>query len=618
MIIRHVEFEEVAKSSFKRLVEYLTDSQQKESRIGSVCMSNCYAETIEDAITEVELTQSINTRSKADKTYHLLVSFQNGEKPSDDVLRDIEEKICTELGFKGHQRISVVHDDTDNYHMHIAINKINKDTFKIHEPFRAYDKMAQVAVEMEQKHNLLKDNHDTKKTLAQGKAASMEAHTGQESLLTYVKEKCSTELKNAPSWADFLGYLADEGINFRKRGNGYIFESGGYSVKASTVDRTFSYKKLNERLGEELPEYLQKEHYLKLQRAISAGKTYKRQPLAKKINVLWNSYTEIKQYRYMSNQQVVGVCRKDFDRDIRQFSRELTIRCNLIKLMDDSYLVKRVLYKQAIASHQKKIQKRRVLYSKQVDERLNRSKRAWKDWLCDQAKAGNAKALTGLRKGKSADAISVDKDIVVVKTKLKNNVPKMFDTITKEGTIIYDKHLREVNNTIMINVKNATPQTLQRFFNVLEERKLSEKYYFVGSEENKQILFEKMEGLKADHDGRREPISGRDEGIRGDGRGAGGTRRGYTGNTPRNIGRAKRRGGEWYKYLTPATDNKPRFAALDAREQNSSNTNSLRALHERRLAYSGQPAAGVLPSDARHHLGAKDSSNKPLRRGVRR
>jgi hypothetical protein len=50
----------------------------------------------------------------------------------------IEERFCNALGYAEHQRISVVHHDTDNVHIHVAINKIHPTTFTIHAPIRDY------------------------------------------------------------------------------------------------------------------------------------------------------------------------------------------------------------------------------------------------------------------------------------------------------------------------------------------------------------------------------------------------------------------------------------------------------------------------------------------------
>lgn len=86
----------------------------------------------------MEETQFLNTRSKSDKNYHLIVSFPVGEKPSEEVLIDIENNLVDKIGLGDHQRISIVHNDTDHFHFHVLINKVHPITKNNVEPY--YDK----------------------------------------------------------------------------------------------------------------------------------------------------------------------------------------------------------------------------------------------------------------------------------------------------------------------------------------------------------------------------------------------------------------------------------------------------------------------------------------------
>lgn len=63
------------------------------------------------------------------------VSFQANERPDEQTLQAIESRLCDGLGFGDHQRISVVHTDTDHLHIHIAINKIYPTRYTLHDPF---------------------------------------------------------------------------------------------------------------------------------------------------------------------------------------------------------------------------------------------------------------------------------------------------------------------------------------------------------------------------------------------------------------------------------------------------------------------------------------------------
>lgn len=81
MIAKHIKMEQESRSSMIRLVEYITDPQNKENRIGEVFISNCISTTPEMAALEMLATQDANTKSQADKTYHAVVSFPAGEEP---------------------------------------------------------------------------------------------------------------------------------------------------------------------------------------------------------------------------------------------------------------------------------------------------------------------------------------------------------------------------------------------------------------------------------------------------------------------------------------------------------------------------------------------------------
>ena len=122
------------KSRFGKLVAYLLDPQGKKTRVGEVVITNCISTDPTWAVREITATQRLNARAISDRTYHLLVSLRAGENPDAQTLHVIEERFCKELGYAEHQRISVVHHDTDNVHIHVAINKIHPERLTLHNP----------------------------------------------------------------------------------------------------------------------------------------------------------------------------------------------------------------------------------------------------------------------------------------------------------------------------------------------------------------------------------------------------------------------------------------------------------------------------------------------------
>jgi hypothetical protein len=266
MIAKKVTMRSQRKSSMAELIDYLTDEQDQEgpeslvgymtsdqgktSRVGDVTITNCHATNAMWAAAEMRAVQAMNTRAVSDKTYHMIVSFREGEQPSSDHLKQIEARLCDALGFREHQRISVVHHDTDNLHLHIAINKIHPRSFNLHEPYYDHRTRSKVCAELEIEFNLERDNHQAQKNGAEANAANMTARTGIGSLLVWIQQTCKTELEQAASWEAFHAVLRANGLEIRQRANGFVFVArDGTMCKASSVSRTLSMPALLTRLG---------------------------------------------------------------------------------------------------------------------------------------------------------------------------------------------------------------------------------------------------------------------------------------------------------------------------------------------------------------------------------
>ena len=93
-----------------RTFDYIL-ADQAGGRVGAVRITNCHAGTPALAIMEILATQSLNKRSRGDRTYHLVVSFEPGERPAPAQIEDIETELCAAIGLSGHQRISALHLD---------------------------------------------------------------------------------------------------------------------------------------------------------------------------------------------------------------------------------------------------------------------------------------------------------------------------------------------------------------------------------------------------------------------------------------------------------------------------------------------------------------------------
>ncbi|SDP01758.1 TraI/MobA(P) family conjugative relaxase [Desulforhopalus singaporensis] len=229
--------------NYRRLALYIADASHKGEKCLQTWTAGCYAgQDYHLAIDEIKTTQKLNTRSQKEKTYHLIISFhpEDMQKLSGDDFHQIEKEFANALGFENHQRLCGVHINTDNPHMHVAYNMIDKEKFTRHDPFYDYHKRDKLCRELEKKYGLTAD-------------------PGVEQQFTdYLEQKKSyiTEaLQSGSSWDELHRQLAGHGLVIQKRGNGLVIgaighkQSAGFHVRMSSLGKDFSRKKLENRRG---------------------------------------------------------------------------------------------------------------------------------------------------------------------------------------------------------------------------------------------------------------------------------------------------------------------------------------------------------------------------------
>ena len=434
MIAKHVPMRSLGKSDFAGLVRYVTDAQSKDHRLGQVQVTNCDADSVRDAITEVLATQQTNTRAKGDKTCHLIISFRAGEQPSADTLRQIEARICDGLGLGEHQRVSAVHSDTDNLHIHIAINKIHPTRGTMHEPYYSHRALADLCTTLERDYGLERDNHEPRQRAAAARAGDLERHAGVESLVGWIKRECLDEIKGAASWPELHQVMRANGLALRARGNGLVIEAGeGTVIKASTLARDLSKPALEKRLG--AFEASTERQAAPAQRSYQKGRPL---PLRGGVDttVLYAQYKGAQQGLTATRAGALAEAKRRKDRAIENAKKAAATRRAAIKHLTDGRLTKRLLYSQAStalradlkAIHKRHDQERAAIYQ-------GHSRRTWADWLKQQALAGDGQALAALRAREAAQGLTGD--TLQASGQAKPGHAPVIDNITKKGTIIY-------------------------------------------------------------------------------------------------------------------------------------------------------------------------------------
>ena len=448
MIVKHVAMRTVRKSSFLDLVRYMTDTQKNTVRIGGVSITNCHCEVLEDALAEIQAVQSCNTRSTDDKTYHLIVSFRAEEQPSNEMLRTIEDQVCRGLGYGDHQRVSAVHGDTDNLHVHIAINKIDPTRYTVHTPFNAYWRLARISERLEIEHGLQKDNHQAQKLGPENAVADMERRSGVQSLIGWVQAECLELITAASSWATLHETLGEHGLQLRERGNGFVIaDDSGIQVKASSIDRSLAKAQLEKRLGpyEPVPQTPAgpQSHTAdppNLPKLSSPNARYDKKPFPSRID------TSDLYVAYLQERQAMSAARTAESRTLRQrqYAQLETIkvssqvRRNAIRLIGGDRMARKVLYSLASRAMKTDLAKAREQHARERQVLQQQYvRRAWADWLQARAIKGDVVALKALRAPLGREGLMGD---VLTGQGQGGDVPKPLPThdhVTKKGTLIY-------------------------------------------------------------------------------------------------------------------------------------------------------------------------------------
>jgi hypothetical protein len=198
---------------------------------------------------------------------HWVASWREGEQPTPEQVEELLAVFLEQLGLQKHQVIAALHQDTDNIHLHIAVNKVNPETYKVVKPARGWDiEAAHRAVAIiEHRQGGRREPNGRYTVLEDGtvarvgklvnapavptRAADMENRTGQKSAARIAIEEAGELIRAASSWAELHQCLAERGMRFVKAGGGAQIYVGDQPIKASTAGHWCSLSKLTKRLG---------------------------------------------------------------------------------------------------------------------------------------------------------------------------------------------------------------------------------------------------------------------------------------------------------------------------------------------------------------------------------
>lgn len=203
---------------------------------------------------------------------HWLLSWREGELPTPAEIDETVAMFVEHLGVGGQPCIYACHGDTDNRHVHLALNRydpLSRRMIEINDGFTREPAHQAVALivdrfgwqaEADARYAVV----DGRPVMAAGaaqrqeegrkpigaKAAAFENRTGYRSAQRIVLEEAVPRIKAARSWPDLHAALAEVGIRYDLVGtNGVTLTVGDERVKASSVDRAITRTQVEKRLG---------------------------------------------------------------------------------------------------------------------------------------------------------------------------------------------------------------------------------------------------------------------------------------------------------------------------------------------------------------------------------
>jgi len=202
---------------------------------------------------------------------HWVMSWREGEQPTSEQCEEAVSILLEEMGLAGHQALYALHQNTDNIHLHVAVNRIHPDSGKVLKVNRGFDyEPAHRAIaRVEHRQGWQSERNSRYRVLESGevvkadrsnqpkeptrKVRDMEARTGERSGQRIAAEELAEIIKASGSWAELHRKLAERGARYERKGSGALLVVGDTQVKASSAGRECSLGALKKRLGEYEP-----------------------------------------------------------------------------------------------------------------------------------------------------------------------------------------------------------------------------------------------------------------------------------------------------------------------------------------------------------------------------
>mgnify|MGYP002624947420 CR=1 FL=1 len=243
---------------------------QPEEKILFSDTLNIESTTHEEIIAEMS---ELAYQSRAKNPFvHTLLSFAEDESIDEKTTKEIVQKTLDGLGYNGCQCAYAVHRNTQHVHIHLLINRVDKEQKKCRNDYNDVEKLHKIIAKLSNEYNFSTNEHDRyimdddgnlqklvyvntiDSIIIPDAARASEIRSGEQSIQRIAANEVLPILKDAQTWYELHQRLAAIGFSYVKKGGGAVLkgtrnDNSIVEIKPSSLHKKASLKYMEERLG---------------------------------------------------------------------------------------------------------------------------------------------------------------------------------------------------------------------------------------------------------------------------------------------------------------------------------------------------------------------------------